>query len=125
MKINKKLLSIIAFAPSEWSDDCVFIYNNDKIATIQGIKCIIINIFSITFSIIGIAGFLVMIFSGIKLMLSAGNPKAAEDAKNSISYAVFGLVVALSSFIILNIIGSFTGIQIIKKFTIPNSDTMW
>ena len=44
-----------------------------------------------------------------------------EKAKKSFTYAVVGIVVALSAFIIINLIASFTGVNIIRNFSIPTS----
>ena len=39
--------------------------------------------------------------------------------------AIVGLVVALSAFMIINLIATFTGINVIKNFRIPTSDTVY
>ncbi|NCN50859.1 MAG: hypothetical protein GW925_00225, partial [Candidatus Pacebacteria bacterium] len=52
-----------------------------------------------------------------------GDTGKLQSAKGSMTYAVIGMVVALSAFIILNLIASFTGISLITQFRIPSSDS--
>jgi hypothetical protein len=94
----------------------------ESVATIQGLECLIGNVLSIALSGIGIAGFVMMIVGAFRYMLSGGNAKGTEGGRNTITFAIVGLVVALSSFIILNIVAAFTGINVITSFQIPNSD---
>ena len=89
------------------------------VATIRGLQCLVANILMVAITIIGLAGFVMMIFGSIKLMVSGGQAKGTEEAKNTLTYAVIGLAVALSAFFIINIIASFTGIDMIKQFSIP------
>lgn len=109
---------------SVWSDVCV--YSEDtEVATLQGLQCLIANILSVSLTIIGIAGFIMLIVGSMKWLLSGGNAQHVEKAKNTMTYAVVGLIVALSAFIILNLVAEFTGIQTILQFTIPDSSKMW
>ena len=71
------------------------------------------------------AGFVMLIVGAFKWMLSGGNSQATEKARGTITYAVVGLIVALSSFIVLNLISDFTGMKTILKFVIPPSTTQW
>ncbi len=97
----------------------------DNVATIQGLMCLMANILSVALPLIGIVGFVMMIFGSLQWMLSGGNSQTVEKARNSMVFAVVGLIVALSSFVIINLIANFTGINLIKEFTIPNSDHEW
>jgi cbb3-type cytochrome oxidase subunit 3 len=106
-----------------WSGVCVGTGDAKDVATIQGFQCILANLLSIAVSGLGLIGFVMMLIGGFTYMLSAGNSKGADTARQTITFAVVGLVVALSAFIILRLIASFTGVSTILNFTIPNSDT--
>jgi len=93
------------------------------VATIQGFGCLIANVLSIALTGLGLIGFVMFIVGGFMYMLSGGNAKGTETAKNTVTYSIIGIVVALSAFIILNLIASFTGVQGILKFTIPDDTT--
>jgi len=110
-----------AFAQIQtWTGVCVDGPDND-VATIQGLQCLVGNVLQVAMTIIGLAGFAMIIYGGFKFMVSGGSSKATETARQTLTYAIIGLVVALSSFFIINIISSFTGISAIKQFTIPSS----
>jgi len=111
-------------AGTDWSGVCVDDANAD-VATIQGFQCLIAELLSNFLTLVGIVSFLMFIFSGIRILLSGGNAQAVEKSKNSITFAVVGLIVAVSSFVILNLISEFTGVKNILQFVIPSSDTNW
>jgi len=94
-------------------------------ATIQGIGCLIANILSVSLTIIGIAGFVMIVYAAFYMMLMGSNSQGTEKAKNTITMAVVGIILALSSFIIINIISEFTGINLVKNISIPGSGKNW
>jgi len=119
-----KIVKPVHAQTQEWSEisgACV----NNGVATVQGIGCMIANVFSIALTLLGITGFVMIIYAALNMMLSGGNSQAVEKSKNTITFAVVGIILALSSFIILNLISSFTGINIIQDFVIPGSETNW
>jgi hypothetical protein len=108
-----------------WSVVCLGTGDASDVATIQGFQCILANILSIAISGFGLVGFVMTLIGGFTFMLSGGNSKGAETAKQTITFAIGGLVVALSAFIILRFLASFTGVNTILNFKIPNSDTVF
>jgi type IV secretion system pilin len=117
-----------AFAqPKEWegiNQKCVGGTNGD-VATIQGLECLIANILSVFLTLIGLAGFIMLIYGAFTWMTSGGNSQATQKAGKTMLFAVVGLIVALSAFMILNLVAEFTGIDTILNFFIPGSDTQW
>ncbi len=113
------LPSIQAFAQTtEWSNDyCVV----DGVPTVQGFQCLIGNVFGVIIPALGLIAFVMLIVAGFRFLLSGGNSKGKETARNSLTFAVIGIVVALSAYIILRLIASFTGIDEILNFAIPDS----
>lgn len=103
-----------------WSGVCVGGVNND-VATIQGLECMIANVFTIIITLIGMSGFVMMIVASFRYLISGGNTKGTEMARQTFVFAVAGIVVALSSFIALNLVSSFTGISALRYFRIPTS----
>lgn len=117
---------------AEWGADstgnnCVYTTTTPSgeanVATIKGFQCLVANILSIAISVIGFVGFVMFLIGSFRYLLSGGNSKGIEGARNTFTFAVVGLVVALSSIIILRIIASFTGVDAILQFEIPGSDT--
>lgn len=107
---------------SAWSGVCVQSHQSPagttNVATIQGFQCLIANVLSVAIQFIGLAGFVMMIIGAFRYMLSGGNSKGAEAARNTVTYAIVGLIVALSSFIILNLLSAFTGVETILNFSL-------
>lgn len=120
--LNLALPAVAAAQTQAWSGNCVGGAKND-VATIQGLGCLIANVFSVILTVIGLAGFVMMFVGAFQWLVSAGSTKGIESARNTITYALVGLVVAISAFIILNLISSFTGISSITRFVIPDSST--
>lgn len=106
-----------------WSGVCVGGGDND-VATLQGLECMLANVFIVFISIIGLAAFVMFIVGAFRWMLSGGDSKGTSKARGTITYAVVGIVVALSAYIILNMISSFTSVDIITQFTIPDSNEL-
>lgn len=92
------------------------------VATFQGLECLIANIFVVIITLIGLAAFVMFIVGSLRWMLSGSSSQGTEKAKSGMTYAVAGVVVALSAFIIVNLIAEFTGVNVIRKFIIPDSE---
>ena len=105
--------------PQEWKGNCV---EYDNVATVQGLGCLLANILSVAITGIGFVGFVMLLVGAFRYLVSGGNSKGTETARNTVTYAVIGLIVALSSFVILNLIAQFTGVETILNFIIPSSD---
>lgn len=91
-----------------------------QVATIQGFQCLVGNLLQVAITLIGIAGFIMLLYGSFKYMISSGQAKDSEAVRNTLTYAVVGLIVALSSFFIIRIIASFTGVDTILEFKIPD-----
>lgn len=58
--------------------------------------------------IVGILSVIMLIYGGLRYVISGGDQKKVTDAKNTIMYAVIGLIIAILSFAIINfVIGAF------------------
>ncbi len=71
------------------------------------------DIYNFLISIVGILAMAALVYGGFRYLTSVGNPAAVEDAKDIINSAVIGLVLALSSWLILNEINP--DILVLKK----------
>ena len=123
-------LQVSAQGTFEWTGACVggsvSPGGTDKqdVATIQGFECLIANVLTVFIALIGLAAFVMIIIASFRYMLSGGNTKGTEQARSTVTYAIVGIVVALSAFIILNVLSAFTGVDL-TKFFIPRDDTTY
>jgi len=62
------------------------------------------TLYNFLISIVGILAMAVIIYGGMRYMISAGNPAAMEDAKETIMSAVYGLALALGSWLVINVV---------------------
>jgi len=104
-----------------WGGKCVD-GEQDDVATIQGLECLFANVFLVIIPLIGLAAFVMFLVGAFRWLTSGGDTKHTGQAKQTMTFAVIGIVVALSAFIILNLIANFTGVEKIKEFRIPRSN---
>lgn len=62
------------------------------------------TILSIVFSITGSIALLMIAIGGFRYILARGDPSAVSQAKNTILYALIGLIVSLTAFSIVNLV---------------------
>ena len=77
--------------------------------TIFGNTGIFTRIVSVMLFTVGILSIIMLIFGGLRYIISNGDSKKVEAAKNTILYAIIGLIVAIMSYAIVNfVVSSFT-----------------
>ena len=62
------------------------------------------DVVNIMFFIVGVMAVIMIIWGGIRYVLSAGNSATLTSAKNTIMYAVIGLIVAILAYTIVNFV---------------------
>jgi hypothetical protein len=70
--------------------------------TLFGEGSIFTTVVNVMLFIIGAISVIMLIFGGIRYTTSAGNAAAVTAAKNTIMYAIIGLVVAFLAFAVVN-----------------------
>lgn len=90
----------------------------DAPAQISDLKDLFSNAVGAILALAGIALFIMLVIGGVKYITSGGDQKAAEGAKNTITYAIGGVVLILLSYLILVIIGRITGATNITQFNV-------
>ena len=88
-------------------------------ATISQLQAVFENAVSAIIALAGIALFITLLTGGIKYITSGGDPKAVAGAKNTITYAIGGLLLILVSYLILVIIKTITGAGITQFNIVP------
>ncbi len=72
--------------------------------SVNGFLKIFANILALALWIAGIVAVVFIIVGGIRYIMSAGNDKAVVDAKNTIMWAILGLIVAITAGSIVTLI---------------------
>lgn len=65
---------------------------------------VVAKVVNILFTIAGIAAVIAIIVGGVRYILSQGNEKSIEGAKNTVLYAVVGLIIVVLAFAIVNFV---------------------
>ena len=87
--------------------------------TLNKLEVVFSNFVTTLLALGGITLFLMLLSGGFKYLTSGGDPKAVEGAQKTLTYAIGGLVLLAGSFIIIRLIGAFTGTDaIITNFDI-------
>lgn len=76
----------------------------DTLPNIQANDHAVNNMLTTVFEIVGAIAFLVLVISGLRYVLSGGDPGKMAQAKKSILYALIGLVVVLSAYAIVTLV---------------------
>ena len=109
--------SVLAVTTSWGTDDnCI----EDGAATLRCIPVIFQNIINWILAFAGVVALFLIIWAGIKYIRSGGEEEKIKSARETLTYAIIGLVVILLSFAIINIISAITGVGCIKQFGFGN-----
>ena len=97
----------------EWND-----LQNDNVATLKSIETLFGNILSVALGFMGLATFIMILVGGVQFLVSGGDPKATDTAKQTITNGIIGLVLVITSYLILMFIGFFTDIPDLLQFVV-------
>jgi len=67
------------------------------------------NVISILIGAGGIVLFVMIIIGGFLYLTAGGNPQQAESARKTITSAIIGIVILAMAYLIIQLIGNFTG----------------
>lgn len=118
------LFFLLAFSPrtilaASW-DSCVL---EEDVATIQCLEPLFENTVRGIAGLAGIALFIMLIVGGYQFMLSSGDQKKLQTARQTLTYAILGLVLMAAAYLILRFISVFTGLPNILNFDVPDATT--
>jgi hypothetical protein len=87
----------------------------NKLSDLTGI---FVRIISALLPVGGIILFVMLVMGGFYFIFSSGDPRKVEGARNTITYAIIGIVVLASAFFIIQLIANFVGVPAILNFNI-------
>ncbi len=89
-------------------------------AQLSSLVGVIQNIIRLLVPAAAVAFLIMFIVGGFQLLTSGGDPKAAGAARNTLTFAVIGVILVVVSWLILLLIRQITGVDV-TKVTIPES----
>ncbi|MBA3723970.1 MAG: hypothetical protein H0W89_03710 [Candidatus Levybacteria bacterium] len=90
---------------------------NAQIATLNCLPVVFSNVVNALLMFVGTVAVVFIVYAGIQLVMSGGDPKKVAAARQIITYALLGLVLVLLSFFIIAIISYTTGVDCIRTFS--------
>jgi len=103
-----------AYAQADFSGPC----QEQGVATLIGITCVVKNILKPLPGIIALAALAMIIWAGIRVINSGADPKAYAGAMATLQYAIIGIILLSASWFILVLIERFTGAPV-TQFGVP------
>ncbi|MFA5051964.1 MAG: pilin [Patescibacteria group bacterium] len=97
--------------------------NGVKHPYVRNMSCFLADIYRYLAGVSGILAVVMMIYGGIKYVISFGNPSKLSDARDTISSAMIGLALVLGSYVILNFINpSITSLKVPKLTDVVSNE---
>jgi uncharacterized membrane protein len=87
------------------------------VASLNCIPIVFSNIVRAALMFVGAVAVILLIYAGIRFVMSGGDPKQVQNARSIITYAIIGLVLVLSSFAIIFLISYLTGAKCIETLS--------
>lgn len=86
-------------------------FNSQGIATLKCIPEFFGSLINILIAFGGVSAVILIIFGGIKFLLSGGDPIKVEGARKTVTFALIGLGLILLSFVAIKVVSTVTGVQ--------------
>lgn len=97
----------------EWSDP-----KGDQPATIKDLEVVFARVIGIATQLAGLGLFVMLVVGGFKYLTSRGDQQKTAEAQATMTWAIIGLVVIITGWLILKILSSVLGIDLLI-FEIP------
>jgi len=81
-------------------------------ATLRDFEATFYNLLLAVISFAGVIVFIMLIIGGLRYITSGGDPKSTESAKDTITFAIGGLLVVALAFVIVRLVGDFVGVDL-------------
>jgi hypothetical protein len=98
-----------------WRSSCL---SNSGVATLRCIPDVFSNLVNGALIFAGSVAVILIIYAGINLVMSGGDQKKVQGARQTLTFAIIGLVIVLCSFGIIYFIGYLTGTHCIENMTL-------
>lgn len=86
--------------------------------TLCALETLFSNFVQISAYLVGLAAFVAFLMGAFKYMASGGDPKGTQQAQQTITMAILGIVLLVAAWLILKFVKEFTGVNV-TVFEIP------
>jgi len=86
--------------------------NATDVAKLQDLEGIFGNVVNAVLGLAGIVLFIMLILGGFSYITSGSDPKKVESARNTLTYAIGGMIFIALAYLILKFIETFTGVPV-------------
>ncbi len=102
-----------------WTGKAISVYAEEKTAAEQGADAarasgmpaeligdngVFGHITNVVLLLVGLVSVIMLVYGGLRYILSGGDSKKVTDAKNTILYAIIGLIISLLAYAIVNFV---------------------
>lgn len=89
------------------------------VPTLKSLEDVFSNVVSVAVALAGIVFLVMLLIGGFQFITAGSEAPKAEAAKKTITFAIFGFVFIAVSYLILNIISKFTGVDVTQFKIVP------
>jgi hypothetical protein len=82
------------------------------VAQLRDLEGVFGNVVSVVLGLAGIVLFIMLILGGFSYITSGGDPKKVESARNTLTYAIGGMIFIALAYLLLKFIEVFTGVPV-------------
>ncbi len=101
-------------------DACAGPYNHLCALSSNNIGSIVGTVIALIFAVAILVALLYLVWGGFKWLTSGGDKQAVASAREHIVAAIVGLVIIFLSYLVLNLILQFFGLNTLSNVVIPN-----
>lgn len=80
-------------------------------AQLMDLEIVFGHVVSIALTLVGIAVVVMFVSGGVGFLMAGGDKEGAAKAQKTLTFAIAGLVLTLSAWIILSLVGKFLGVD--------------
>lgn len=95
----------------DWDTSGCLAGPNNDVATLACIPVVLQNLINSLVILAGIVCAFFIVYAGYKFVTSEGDPEKVALARKTMMYAIGGFIFILVSFLLLSLIGKFTGVE--------------
>ena len=77
-----------------------------------GLEVVMGTFISVALAIVGAGVVVMIVIAGFQFLSAGGDKEGAAKARNTLTYAILGLILAVSAWMILALVGKFLGLDL-------------